>query len=43
MMLIVGFVMSRDIMAFPSLVRQRRPEMVAQLGKAMQAFLVEPW
>jgi AcrR family transcriptional regulator len=43
MMLLVGFVMSRDIMAFPGLVRQRRTEMVTQLGKAMQAFLVEPW
>lgn len=43
MMLIVGLVMSRDIMRFPSLVRQRRPELVAQLGKAMQAFLVEAW
>lgn len=43
MMLLVGFVMSRDIMAFPGLVRQRRTEMVSQLGKAMQAFLVEPW
>lgn len=43
MMLFVGFVMSRDIMGFPGLVRQRRPEMLAQLGKAMQVFLVEPW
>ena len=42
-MLIVGYVMSREIMKFPSLVRQRRPEMVAQLGKAMQALLVDPW
>ncbi len=43
MMLFIGYVMSRDIMAFPALVRQRRPEMVVQLGKAMQAFLVDPW
>ena len=43
MMLFVGFVMSRDIMGFPGLVRQKRPEMIVQLGKAMQDFLVEPW
>ena len=43
MMLFIGYVMSRDIMGFPALVRQRRPEMVAQLGRAMQTFLVDPW
>jgi hypothetical protein len=35
--------MSRDIMGFPALVKQRRSEMVSELGKAMQAFLVDPW
>jgi len=43
MMLFIGYVMARDIMAFPALVKQRRTEMVTQLGKAMQAFLVDPW
>lgn len=43
MMVFVGYVMSRDIMAFPALAKQRRPEMVTQLGKALQAFLVDPW
>jgi AcrR family transcriptional regulator len=43
MVLFVGYVMSRDIMGFPALVKQRRSEMVSELGKAMQAFLVDPW
>ena len=43
MMALVGYVMSRDVMHFPALVAQRRPDMVTQLGRTMQGYLVDPW
>lgn len=41
MMVFVGYVMSREVLALPSLLKQRRNELVSELGKALQVYLVD--